>query len=85
MARRKDKSSAAIQAEVLDRQARICKAFANSTRLQMLDLLGNVAMPQVKSACQLIRTPNTTLQNQDSALYKKLAVNLQNGVYSAES
>lgn len=29
-----------LQAEVYERQARICKAFANSTRLRMLDLLG---------------------------------------------
>lgn len=29
-----------LDAQVLDRQVRICKAFANSTRLQMLDLLG---------------------------------------------
>jgi DNA-binding transcriptional ArsR family regulator len=93
------KNSAAVQAEVFERQARICKAFANSTRLQMLDLLGkrdwgaaelqkelgiskanlsqhiavlkgagivsarregkavyfSLAMPEVKSACQLIR------------------------------
>jgi ArsR family transcriptional regulator len=85
--------------EILERQVRICKAFANSTRLVMLDLLGSrewpvsklqqelgvskpnlsqhlavlkaagvvvtrrdgkqvycgLAMPEVKSACQLIR------------------------------
>jgi|SRR5215471_3197915 len=29
-----------IEAEVFERQARICKAFANATRLQMLDCLG---------------------------------------------
>jgi DNA-binding transcriptional ArsR family regulator len=29
-----------LQAEIFERQARICKAFANSTRLRMLDLLG---------------------------------------------
>jgi len=94
-----NKNSAAVQAEVFERQARICKAFANSTRLRMLDLLGrrdwgatelqeelgiskanlsqhvavlkgagivgarregktvffSLAMPEVKSACQLIR------------------------------
>jgi DNA-binding transcriptional ArsR family regulator len=88
-----------LQAEVFERQARICKAFANSTRLRMLDLLGkrdwaaaelqeelgiskanlsqhiavlkgagivgarregkavyfSLTMPEVKSACQLIR------------------------------
>ena len=89
----------AIEAEVFERQARICKSFANATRLQMLDLLGKrdwaaadlqkelgfskpnlsqhvailkaagivatqrkngrvyctLAMPEVKSACHLIR------------------------------
>jgi DNA-binding transcriptional ArsR family regulator len=94
-----DKDSDALQAEVFERQARICKAFANSTRLRMLDLLGkrdwpaselqehlgiskanlsqhiailkaagdvasrrhgkavhfSLTMPEVKSACQLIR------------------------------
>jgi DNA-binding transcriptional ArsR family regulator len=29
-----------IETEVFERQARICKAFANATRLQMLDCLG---------------------------------------------
>jgi ArsR family transcriptional regulator len=95
----KIKDSAALQAEIFERQARICKAFANSTRLRMLDLLGkrdwaaselqkelgiskanlsqhiavlkgagivaarrsgkavhfSLTMPEVKSACQLIR------------------------------
>jgi len=93
------KDSPALQAEVFERQAQICKAFANSTRLRMLDLLGkrdwaaselqkelgiskanlsqhiavlkgagivaarrqgkavyfSLTMPEVKSACQLIR------------------------------
>jgi DNA-binding transcriptional ArsR family regulator len=93
------KNVVAMQAEVFERQARICKAFANSTRLRMLDLLGrrdwgaaelqeelgiskanlsqhvavlkgvgivgarrdgkavyfSLTMPEVKSACQLIR------------------------------
>jgi DNA-binding transcriptional ArsR family regulator len=88
-----------VEAEVFERQARICKAFANAIRLQMLDLLGkhdwaaadlqaqlgiskanlsqhvailkaagivetgrkngrvycSLAMPEVKSACHLIR------------------------------
>jgi ArsR family transcriptional regulator len=34
------KDSPALQAEVFERQAQICKAFANPTRLRMLDLLG---------------------------------------------
>jgi len=29
-----------VEAEIFERQARICKAFANATRLQMLDVLG---------------------------------------------
>jgi DNA-binding transcriptional ArsR family regulator len=37
---RSDRDSAALQIEVFERQARICKAFANPTRLRMLDLLG---------------------------------------------
>jgi DNA-binding transcriptional ArsR family regulator len=99
LAKKATKDSAALQAEVFERQARICKAFANSTRLRMLDLLGkhdwaaselqkalgiskanlsqhmailksagivtarregkavyfSLTMPEVKSACQLIR------------------------------
>jgi len=99
LANKADKDSDALQAEVFERQARICKAFANSTRLRMLDLLGkrdwaasdlqkqlgvskanlsqhvailkgagvvsarrdgkavyfSLTMPEVKSACQLIR------------------------------
>jgi ArsR family transcriptional regulator len=93
------KGSASLQTEVFERQAQICKAFANPTRLRMLDLLGrrdwaaselqkelriskanlsqhvavlkgagivtsrregkvvyfSLTMPEVKSACQLIR------------------------------
>jgi DNA-binding transcriptional ArsR family regulator len=88
-----------IEAEVFERQARICKAFANARRLQLLDCLGkrdwaaadlqrelgiskanlsqhvailkaagivgtrrkggriycSLVMPEVKSACRLIR------------------------------
>jgi len=40
LAKKTGKESDALQAEVFERQARICKAFANSTRLRMLDLLG---------------------------------------------
>ena len=43
MAKKSNKDSDALQAEVFERQARICKAFANSTRLRMLDLLGKRA------------------------------------------
>jgi len=99
LAKKTNTDAAALQAEVFERQARICKAFANSTRLRMLDLLGkrdwsatdlqielgiskanlsqhvailkgagivaarregksvhfSLTMPEVKSACQLIR------------------------------
>jgi DNA-binding transcriptional ArsR family regulator len=40
LAKKVTKDAAALQEEVFERQARICKAFANSTRLRMLDLLG---------------------------------------------
>jgi len=90
---------ASVEEEVLERQVQICKAFANSTRLHILELLGkhdwsaqelqqalgvskanlsqhmtvlktagvivrhrqgkevqfSLAMPEVKTACQLIR------------------------------
>jgi DNA-binding transcriptional ArsR family regulator len=34
-----------VNRQVLERQVRICKAFANTTRLQMLDLLGRREWP----------------------------------------
>jgi DNA-binding transcriptional ArsR family regulator len=34
-----------FDARVLEEQVRICKAFANTTRLQMLDLLGKKERP----------------------------------------
>jgi ArsR family transcriptional regulator len=96
---RSGKKPAAIDAEIIERQVRICKAFAHSSRLQMLDCLGrrdwsasdlqeylgiskanlsqhvailkgagivstrregkqvyfSLTMPQVKSACRIIR------------------------------
>jgi DNA-binding transcriptional ArsR family regulator len=95
----KNNKRASIDEEILERQVMICKAFANSTRLHMLELLGkrdwsahdlqqelgvskanlsqhvtvlktagvilrrrrgkqvyfSLAMPEVKTACQLIR------------------------------
>lgn len=36
----KKKPQKSIEAEVFERQARICKAFAHPARLQILDLLG---------------------------------------------
>ena len=35
------KTASATDAEIFERQARICKAFAHPTRLQMLDLISN--------------------------------------------
>jgi DNA-binding transcriptional ArsR family regulator len=99
MPTRKNRARGSVEAEVFERQARICKAFANATRLQMLDFLGkrdwaasdlqaqlgitkanlsqhigilkaagivgtrrkgrqvyfSLVMPEVKSACRLIR------------------------------
>jgi ArsR family transcriptional regulator len=34
------KKPSSVDFEILEQQVRICKAFANTTRLQMLDLLG---------------------------------------------
>ena len=36
----KSKKTGGLDAEIVERQVRICKAFAHTTRLQMLDLLG---------------------------------------------
>ena len=99
MAARKKSPPGDMDSEIRERQVRICKAFANTTRLHMLDLLGlqewpvselqakvgiskanlsqhlavlksagivrtrregrtiycSLAIPEVKSACQLIR------------------------------
>ena len=40
MAPRKSPKSADLEQQILERQVVICKAFANATRLRMLDLLG---------------------------------------------
>jgi ArsR family transcriptional regulator, virulence genes transcriptional regulator len=37
---RKKRGRNGFEVEIFERQARICKAFANATRLQMLDFLG---------------------------------------------
>ena len=39
-----NRASASLDHELYEMQARICKAFANSTRLRMLDLLGTGEM-----------------------------------------
>ena len=43
MATSRNRDRSAIETEIFERQARICKAFANPTRLQILDLLGKRA------------------------------------------
>ena len=45
MAHRKDNKAASLDEQVLEKQVRICKAFANATRLQLLDLLGQREWP----------------------------------------
>jgi DNA-binding transcriptional ArsR family regulator len=45
LAPRKDSKVASLDEQVLEKQVRICKAFANSTRLQLLDLLGQREWP----------------------------------------
>lgn len=45
MKTKKSAKSAAFDSRVLEEQVRICKAFANTTRLQMLDLLGKKERP----------------------------------------
>ena len=40
MATSRNRDRRAVEIEIFERQARICKAFANPTRLQMIDLLG---------------------------------------------
>jgi len=108
----RDTRRASIEEEVFEKQVEICKAFANSTRLHILDLLGRrnwaagelqkelgiskanlsqhitvlktagvitrrrrgkqvyfaLAMPQVKQACQLIRTVLRTQIRNDKRL-----------------
>jgi DNA-binding transcriptional ArsR family regulator len=46
-------------AEIVERQVRICKAFANSTRLLMLDMLGGREWPVSKLQEELgVSKPN---------------------------
>lgn len=42
---RKDSKLTSLDEQVLEKQVRICKAFANATRLQLLDLLGQREWP----------------------------------------
>jgi DNA-binding transcriptional ArsR family regulator len=41
----KNSKLSSLDQQVMDKQVRICKAFANSTRLQLLDLLGQHEWP----------------------------------------
>jgi len=45
LALRNSSRLASLDEQVLEKQVRICKAFANATRLQMLDLLGQREWP----------------------------------------
>jgi len=45
LAPRNSSKLASLDEQVLEKQVRICKAFANATRLQMLDLLGQREWP----------------------------------------
>jgi DNA-binding transcriptional ArsR family regulator len=59
VAPRKDSRLANLEEEVLEKQVRICKAFANSTRMRMLDLLGQREWPTSELQEQLsISKPN---------------------------
>ena len=59
LAPRKNSKLASLDEQVLEKQVRICKAFANSTRLQMLDLLGQREWPASELQKQLsISKPN---------------------------
>jgi DNA-binding transcriptional ArsR family regulator len=59
LAHRKDSKLASLDEQVLEKQVRICKAFANATRLQMLDLLGQREWPASELQEQLsISKPN---------------------------
>jgi DNA-binding transcriptional ArsR family regulator len=56
---RKNKKSSSLDQQVLERQVRICKAFANETRLQMLELLGQGEWPVAELQSELgVSKPN---------------------------
>lgn len=56
---RKSNKLASLDEQVLEKQVRICKAFANSTRLRMLDLLGQREWPAAELQQELsISKPN---------------------------
>jgi DNA-binding transcriptional ArsR family regulator len=59
LAHRKSSKLASLDEQVLEKQVRICKAFANATRLQLLDLLGQREWPASELQEQLsISKPN---------------------------
>lgn len=59
MALRKDSKPASLEKQALEKQVLICKAFANATRLQLLDLLGQREWPASKLQEKLsITKPN---------------------------
>lgn len=56
---RKLKKPTALDQQVIERQVRICKAFANPTRLQMLELLGHGEWAVAKLQAELgVSKPN---------------------------
>jgi DNA-binding transcriptional ArsR family regulator len=58
-ASRKTRKPTALDRQVLEMQVRICKAFANATRLQMLDLLSHGEWPVARLQRELaISKPN---------------------------
>ena len=59
MAPRNSSKLTSLDEQVLEKQVRICKAFANATRLRMLDLLGQREWPASELQDQLsISKPN---------------------------
>lgn len=66
------KKLSALDQQVLEMQVRICKAFANTTRLQMLDLLSQGEWPVAKLQVQLaVSKPNLS---QHLALLKSAGI-----------
>lgn len=56
---RKTKKTSPLEKQVLERQVRICKAFANETRLQMLELLAEGEWPVAELQTELgVSKPN---------------------------
>jgi ArsR family transcriptional regulator len=61
-----------VDSRVLEQQVRICKAFANTTRLQMLDLLGQKEQP-VGALAELLGVSKANL-SQHLAILKAVGI-----------